>query len=29
VASYGQSEKNAVEMAVEEINSMGGINGRK
>ncbi|MCL5010974.1 MAG: ABC transporter substrate-binding protein [Patescibacteria group bacterium] len=27
-APYGQSEKNAVEMAVEKINAAGGINGR-
>jgi branched-chain amino acid transport system substrate-binding protein len=28
-ASYGLTEKNAVEIAVEEINSAGGINGKK
>lgn len=27
-SSYGASEKNSIEMAVEEINSQGGINGR-
>ncbi len=28
-ASYGQGEKNAIELALEEINSKGGINGMK
>ncbi|MBU4285130.1 ABC transporter substrate-binding protein [Patescibacteria group bacterium] len=29
VASYGQSEKNAVKLAISEINLKGGINGKK
>lgn len=28
-ASYGQSEKNAIELALEDINAKGGVNGKK